>query len=216
MTTDTRLLTASTLAFPFADRLVPADRALTAGTTLPCSQQKVQTKPLAATLVALALWDLRGRGVIGFEPFTKKVLFRTTQHTGIRRVGGPLGVPGIEDGLLDALKGDLEENAVRAVVFRWLGRDSRDPHGRVVATVEGNLAQLGLYEEVDAQRGRVSGALMGKTKLSPRCDRLAALAGSFDQLATAWKAFAVSEAALHAALLKEAGDGIESRRETSD
>jgi hypothetical protein len=176
----------------------------------------VQTKPLASTLVALALWDLRGRGVIALEPFTKKVLFRTTQHTGARRVGGPLGVPGIEDGLLDALRGDLEENAVRAVVFRWLGRDSRDPHGRVVATVEGALAQLGLYEEVDAQRGRVSGALMGNTKLAPRCDRLAALVGSFEQLAASWTAFAGAEQALHAALLKEAGDGIESRRETSD
>lgn len=210
-------VTASSLFYPFADRFVPADRALTAGTELPCSGQKVQTKPLASTLLAVAFWGMRETGAAALEPFERKRLFMRQQRIRVNRLApGPSGAVGIEDGLLAVVVNDRDGNAIDDLVWRWLERDSVDPHKAVVEKVVHALAGGGYYRIVDAERGRIAGAVLGKTKLAPVCERITGLAGAFEQVAAAWHAFQEREPDVHRQLRESCERGIGSRREQSE
>ncbi len=210
-------VTASSLAFPFAERFVPADRAFTAGTQLPCTGAKMQSKPLADLLVAIALWDLRERGLAGLEMAEHRGLIRRTQKLSVRRLGPPLGTAGIEDGLLAAVTDDPKRNnAVFDIVWRWLGRDSNEPYKQVIQAVVQALSGAGYYQAVDAERGRVTGAILGNTKLDPVCERITGLRPQFEALAERWSAFQRREPELYTQLLKSVSEGISSRRSSSD
>lgn len=54
--------------------------------------------------------------------------------------------------------------------------------------------------------------ILGKTRLEPVCERIAALRPQFEALAERWSGFQRRESELHTQLVKSASDGISSRR----
>ncbi|HET7677141.1 MAG TPA: hypothetical protein VFK38_04750 [Candidatus Limnocylindrales bacterium] len=206
----------SSLAFILGDRIAPPDKALSVGYELPCGAAKVQLKPLARLLVAIAVWQLRERGAVALERFERKRLFIKQQKIGLRRTGEGFGVPGLEDALLAQVTSDLQKSSVEDVVFRLLGQDSHMPEGVILDTIVGFLAQQGYYRDVDAGRGAISGAILGRQKRQPDCERMAGLRGSGEQVIAGWSAFQQSEPELAAELVKAAENGISSRQEQRD
>jgi hypothetical protein len=51
----------------FADRIVPKHPMLVEGTSIPCTEAKVQKGALAVRLLSSAFWSLRQQGVIEIE-----------------------------------------------------------------------------------------------------------------------------------------------------
>ena len=204
----------SLVFYPFADRFVPRDTALTAGAVLPCSGVKVQKKPLGDSIVAVALWSLRETGAIRLEMFEKKRLLGKQRRLGVTRTG--TAGDGFAASLLPAVSADgPDKNTVEDVVWRWMREDVGDPHGVVLSRVVEHLASAGYFSAMSGMAS-VKDQLRAGTGHQPDCARLEVLRPAFEALAGSWAAFTSSEAELHGQLLKEIGRGIGRRRERSD
>lgn len=208
----TQIPTASTLTYLFADRIAPKDKAMTQGAKVPCTEVKVQKKALAQTMFAVAFMRLRDQGQITLDIEEKGFLFFKWKKTKLRRTGSE-GRPGLEGAVMETAS---EEDGVRQVVWRWFGQDMRDPWRHVINQAIAEAGAMGYLKEVDAQRGKVAGFLLGKTDFQPDCDRIASLEGQFEEFAARWREFQQAEPQVYDEVMTECSKAIASRLESDD
>lgn len=236
-------VTPSTLLYLFADRVIEADRALTAGTEVPCSDAKVRRKDLVATVFAWALHGLAEQGRAEIEHRTRKRLklitttdvivspTATTAETASAPPaaegggtasdpdgGDPQGeaVASVEERLAAALAAAGEPVPAYRLVRDWYGEDVGDPYGHAISALREVAASRGFFDTVDLGRGRVAGLLLGNTTLEPRCADIAAAADRFAGAHAAWEAFAADAPETASLLISRCGRAVASRREASD
>lgn len=216
---------APVLTFLAADRVVPADTVFTSGTVLPCSEVEVQSTALAATLLAVALWDLReqNRVTLAVEERKRLGLIRTNPVM-VRPVpaGGAADTPSaparaatLQDELLAAVTSP-KGHRVKDLVWEWFREDAPSPNAVVIDRVVADALAEGLYEEVDSGHGKVGRFFLGATELRPRCDAIESHRAEADGVLARWQGFVQTEADLAALLLKECEKGIGSRTEAAD
>jgi hypothetical protein len=203
--------------YPFADRIVPADTAFKAGATLPCSGAKVQKQPLAATLVAIALWQLREAGAVRLEPFDKKRLLGRQRRVGLARSGAGTLPGGFAHSFAGWINdGGPDANTVEAVVARWFEADSPDPSDVVIERVALSLQAAGFLAPAESVRASIVDQLKAGTGLQADCATIETLRTTAEAVITAWQAFTTSEAEVHGLTLKEVERAIKSRREVDN
>jgi hypothetical protein len=179
----------------FADRIVPKHPMLVEGTSIPCTEVRVQKGALAVRLLSSAFWSLRQQGVIQIEVAESRAARRMLRRPDVRVA--PLKRaerPGLEGTVLASLE---DRETVHDVVCRWSELGSTDPWHDVIAEVVREAVASGLIREVEAAGGVLTKLLGDSVGLEPDCDRITALEPRFRQLDSSWVEFQGREKALH-------------------
>jgi hypothetical protein len=179
----------------FADRIVPKHPMLVEGTSIPCTEVRVQKGALAVRLLSSAFWSLRQQGVIEIEVAESSPARRMLRRPDV-------GVfllkraerPGLEGTVLASLE---DRETVHDVICRWSELGSTDPWHDVIAEVVSEAVANGLIREVEASGGVLTKLLGDSVGLEPVCGRIAALEGRFQELDSSWLEFQGREKALH-------------------
>ncbi len=212
-------LSAGTLCFLFAERVVPAAGAL-GGTEAPYSGQKVSTKHLAPLLFATSFWGLRQQGHVVLEKVQRKSMGMFKQDHVLVRPGHLPPTEqrtGFDDVILRAAYGDPHQPpTAQDVVFRWFGRSTTLPYDHVVGLARQEMVQRGLGAVVDAQRGAIGGMLKGKTRVEPDRDRIGQHWTSFEHVLAGWNHFSGAEPDLADTLVHSCTKAISARTDTGD
>ena len=196
----------------FGDQVAPPDKALTVGVQVPCKELKVQRKPLTASMFAAAFFNLREQGVVGLEVVQKKVLFvKTTKVIVSRLQSGDR--PGLEGAVVQNTAGG---ESVKDIIRSWYRRDVTDPWRLVIDEAVSEAVAQGYFEGTDAGRGKIAGAVLGNTNMTPVCEKIAPLEGEFDKFLSGWNAFQTSEPDLYRELVDDSAGAIASRVESTD
>ena len=203
----------STLLYLFADRIVPRDTAWTTGVEVPCAGVKVQRRPLAALMFAAAFFSLRQQGLVELSLGTRRALFVPNQAVNVTGVAGAER-PALEGAVLAHLTATTEDH-VYEIIRRWFRTSAADPWHSVIEQGVQEAAALEYLVSVDAHRGRVGAWLLGETKRTGACDRIAALAGDYEEFAAHWQRFCRSERELCRPLMSECERAIRSRWDSS-
>lgn len=218
---------APVLSFLFADRIVPADTMFSAGTVLPCSDAKVQSTALAATLFAVAIWDLRERGRLTVSVEERKRLGFVKTNPVLLRPTAPVPAGGSTDTPPDVATATLQDEIlaevsdpdgirVKDLVWRWFREDAPSPNAVVINRVKADAVHEGFYEEIDSGHGKVGRFFLGATELHPRCDVVESHRAEAEALFARWQTFLQTEVDLAARLVKECEKGIGSRTESDE
>jgi hypothetical protein len=190
-------LSPSALVYFFADRVVEHGGVGRGGTHVACRPEpvKVKTKGLAALQLAIALWNLRERRLIGLELFEKR-----------KRIGGP--VPRVRPTLLqhvesETLEGMIldrlrEEPSIEEVRAIYGNTEMGDGPARLVAACQGEATALG-YGAVDG---------FWRERWSGDCAKIAGLEPRFEDLWRRWERFQAAEPALAAQLIDDCVHGL--------
>jgi hypothetical protein len=179
----------------FGDRIVPKHPLLVEGTSIPCTEVKVQKGSLAVRLLSSAFWSLRQQGVIQIEVAENRPASRMLRRPDVRV--SPLKRverPGLEGTVLASLE---DRETVHDVICRWSERGSTDPWHDVIAEVVREAVANRLIREVEPAGGVLTKLLGDSVGLEPICDRIAALEGRFQELNSSWVEFQGREKALH-------------------
>jgi hypothetical protein len=183
------------ILYLFADRIVPKHPMLVEGTSIPCTDVRVQKGALAVRLLASAFWSLRQQGVIDMELGENRPARRMLRRPAIRV--SPLERverPGLEGAVLESVG---KRETVHDVICRWSEVGSTDPWHDVIAEVVTEAVANGLIREVEAAGGVLTKLLGDTVGLEPVCDRIAALEPRFQQVDSSWLEFRAREKALH-------------------
>jgi hypothetical protein len=179
----------------FADRIVPKHPMLVEGTSIPCTEVRVQKGALAVRLLSSVFWSLRQQGVIEIEVAESPPARRMLRRPDVRV--SPLKRAerqGLEGTVLASLE---ERETVHDVICRWSELGSTDPWHDVIAEVVSEAVANGLIREVEGSGGVLTKLLGDSVGLEPVCGRIAALEGRFQQLDSSWLEFQGREKALH-------------------
>lgn len=204
-------LSVGTLFYLFGDRCV-ASAGMLGGTTLP-SGAKVSASELSALLWAASIWNLRQTGALTMAPVTKKALgMFKTQH--VQLAMGPQVVQksGFEDLVMKAVAGGT--TLVHDVIYQWYGRDRHDSEATTFAVAHREMCEFGMAQQVDAGRGAIGGALLGKTKLEFRPEAISPWWDHFTRVHPAWVGFTQTEPELAQTLLDTCTKAIRNRQES--
>jgi hypothetical protein len=204
--------TGSTLAYLFADRFVLKEQPGKSGMTAYGTGEVVVTMELSAGLVAIALWQLRERGVVTLERYSgKRLMFFSVNGVRIGLTGqdpGPLhGVEKVVLAHLQKSKRGREGRETAFDVANMISRDG-DPRDAVTRVAIADAVELGYLDRVKQDVG-VVGRIKGKgTALEPHADLVAALDPAAQQLAAAWRDFRTREVEVAELLRSTTYDGI--------
>jgi hypothetical protein len=160
---------------------------LVEGTSIPCTEVRVQKGALAVRLLSSAFWSLRQQGVIEIEvaesPPARRMLRRADVGVSLLKRAER---PGLEGTVLASLE---DRETVHDVIRRWSELGSTDPWHDVIAEVVGEAVANGLIREVEASGGVLTKLLGDSVGLEPVCGRIAALEGRFQELDSSWLEF---------------------------
>ena len=133
---------ASVQLFLFADKLVPADIAFSAGTRVSYSQKKVRTNELATNLLAFTTWDLYQNQIINLEvQHGKKMIFIPTERLCVS-MKKDLPVSGsLESWLVGGINAEEE---LKEVIHALFAEDEIWPHRKIILTVSADACDMGL------------------------------------------------------------------------
>jgi hypothetical protein len=179
----------------FADRIVPKHAPLVDGTSVPCTEVRVQKGALAVRLLSSAFWSLRQQGVIEIEVAESRPSRRMVRRPELRVA--PLKRverPGLEGAVLAGLE---DRETVHDVICRWSEAGSTDPWHDVLAEVVREAVANGLILEVEPAGGVLTKLLGDSVGLEPVCDRIAELEPRFQRVNSSWLEFQGREKALH-------------------
>jgi hypothetical protein len=199
----------SLLAYLFADRMVEADSPGRLGAPVPCAETEVAAAGLAATLLAVAFWDLRERGAVRLEPGRRRLplLRRRIEVTRLREemrpglAGKAMRVPNADP---EAFEGeDTSGKAgplgdVPSVVGGILD-PSDDPEWAIVAVVLEEGRELGLFAAGGDGQGQ---------PLRANCGAIAREEEAFRTFAAGWRRFEQDDRELARALRRECATSI--------
>lgn len=181
--------------------------ALSRSIEVPCAGVKVQRLGLASGLFAIALWQLRNDGLLSLEYQERKRLGMFTRGDVMVTPTGSAPGRGALEGRLLGVMADGRPRLFGDLVYQWLGHVA-DPPLRVFAAAHQAAVPMGVFTEVDAQRGPVGGFFLGKTKFFAVCDRRDELRSVATETLGRWSQFRTSEQQLAAQIEKSAGKGI--------
>jgi hypothetical protein len=210
----------STVAYLFADRFVLSAQPGKTGMKAFGTGAVVVTAELSAGLVAIALWQLREKGVLTLESYqAKKLGFIST--SGVRAtLVGDAEVSGLERAVLDSLrtwKKAREQGVSAWDVANMVCREGKDPNSAVIKFAIEDAVSAGCLQRAPQEVTTV-GRLTGKpgTVLQPVADQLAELKPRADELSLQWRDFRQGAEADMAKLLRSTTyDGIQVRAQRS-
>jgi hypothetical protein len=208
--------TPSLLFWLFADKLVsPSEAGLfePSGPGSPARWLFADKKEYATTVVGAAFWNLRRKGYITLEPYTKK-LFGLFTIRGLRASLGPEARYDANDSLeyliLLALRNKSPADVSR-ITYAIMRDSARKPYAAMLRLPEGEALRTGCMVRVDAHRNKVMALVRGDTKLEVDTARVATFQSAFETERAAWEQFKTSEPDLYRALLDRCNAGIRSR-----
>jgi hypothetical protein len=186
---------APVIFYLFADRIVPKHAPLVEGTSVPCTEVRMQKGALAVRLLSSAFWSLRQQGVIEIEVARSRPARRMLRRPDLR-VSPLKGVerPGLEGAVLAGLE---DRESVHDVICRWSEVGSTDPWHDVLAEVMRETVANGLIRGGGA-RWRGAHEVAGRqrwARTSLRQDRRTRAQVSAAELS--WLEFQGREKALH-------------------
>jgi hypothetical protein len=183
---------------------------------------KVNQKEYATTVVGVAFWNLRRKGYITLEPYTKKLFGHFTvkclgrTYRGLRASLGPEARYDANDSLeyliLLALRNRSPADVSR-IIWLIMREGARNPYAAILRLPEGEALRTGCMVRVDAHRNKVMALVRGDTKLEVDTARVATFQNAFETERAAWEQFKTSEPDLYRALLDRCNAGISSRTE---
>ena len=189
----------STVAYLFADRFVLSAKPGETGQKAFGTGGIVNTKELAAGLVAIAIWQLREMGAVTLQAYhSKKLGFIATSGARVTLVG-EAQTGGVEQRCLDQLarSGKSRTAGMSAWdVANFVCRDGRDPHGVVIRIAMDAAVEAGCLTRVDK-------------KLDPVPEALQTLGPAVDALAAQWREFRQGEEELAKLLRTTIYEGID-------
>jgi hypothetical protein len=220
----------SMLVYLFADRIFQQGERAKWKTMVPCKEDvTVAAKDLAAGLLTVSFWNLREQRLIRFEPSQKQTLFvgsspalRIVKVNHIEQ-NDFIGRIALESLILTSLS-DHEDDDVSNLLKQHLLVPGAWPEVQLYEQLIGMPAKEALIfgyiensrgeDPVEVRKpvtlGRVgSGPLRLAEGLEPRCEKIAALEGRFDDFALRMQSFQTAEAEIYALLLDECAGAIE-------
>jgi hypothetical protein len=204
----------STLAYLFADRFVPKLEPGKDGMTAFGTGEVVASGELAASLTAIALWQLREQGAVTLESYhAKKLGFISTSGVRIRFVQS-VPATGVEKRVLELLeksKKAREGQQTAYDVANLLCRDGGEARAALIRHAVDDAVQMGYVDRVQQDTGML-GKIRGKgTALQPHAERIQALDSAATSLAAKWQDFCQNEEELAGLLRSTAWKGIQMR-----
>jgi hypothetical protein len=204
---------ASLLTYLFADRFVARDTIFRFGAPVPCSTSEVKMNDLAATLFAVAFWDLARIGCLSLE-IRRAGLFKRP-IVDVRRVREELA-PGLEGVLLHVPNIDPEAfededtagkpgplGRPRNIVRTWLGY-LQDPEWKIIETVLAEGTARGVFRVAEEQEGR--------TQLETNCEAVDAQRSHMQAFEKAWRGDSTGRPELQKLLIRDCGKAIKRAR----
>jgi hypothetical protein len=184
------------IAYLFADRLLSSRPARPQGTHVPCSDEYVQTQPLAVLLFATAFWSLRERALIAMDvaddPGTRWHVHHVAVN--VKRLD-TASRPGLEGAVMDNLE---EEGTLCDVVCRWSSLHSNNPWHDVIEEEKSEALSAGYLRAVTENNSGVLARLLGNgTELESDCSKIAGLETQFHRFHGSWKAFEEKESTFY-------------------
>ncbi|HEY9342569.1 MAG TPA: hypothetical protein VIQ23_13370 [Hanamia sp.] len=211
------VIPASVQLFLFADQVVPADSALSAGTTIPFRNKKVKTNDLAVYLCAFAIFNLMENQIIHAEVKKKKILFLIPSTDVMLH---QLSNESINGNLENLLKNEIapEPVALKKIINKALQQDSPWPHKTIIYEVVKDSCQLGFGAQTQAVGG-VKGLLKsftGNLDFTPDIQKIEPEEVHFKTLLSKWEHFKNTNRELYDELLADCKAGINSRTQQND
>lgn len=208
---------ASVQLFLFADKLVSADSAFSAGTLIPYSQKKVKTNDLAAYLLAFTIWDMLGKNCIRLEIRKKKVMLLIPSASLEISLNKDIPVSGdLEAWLLEGVERNGQD--LEKVIYKLLKQDMAWPHKEIINIVLDNTCSLGLGE-IKAQASSAKALLKsftGSTDFEPERVLIANLEPDFELLIQEWNQFSLELPKLNGMLITNCRSALNSRTAQND
>ncbi len=205
-------ISAGTLFYLWGDREVKSAGKL-GGTTLP-SGAHVSARQLAPLVFAVSFARLQGDGALRLEATETKTLGFRRKQVQVT----PAAQPGHRGGYEQAIVEQVMSDATTAydVVWRWFGRDTKHPENKVFALAQQEMVQCGLAHVQENSRGGVTGLLLGKEKIEPLPDRVAATWAQFEPFQAWWGSYRRHDPALSELLLETCAKAIRNREKAED
>lgn len=203
------------LLYFYADKIISTGNITDWRTVIPCKDVKVKGLDLATLLFASSFWHLREQGLLQLEVLATKrllVVRDTIVRVRLLEAGERSGLEGAIVSLLSA----EQEMAVIDLIVRWIGKTVPRPDELVVQGVQEEAVALGYMDEVDAERGRAAGKLMGKTRREPNCHMIATLEHDAEVAIARIEQFKTAEPNVYGALSADCKRGIGLRTTRSD
>jgi hypothetical protein len=218
--TDTRSdsadgITPTTLAYLFADRFSPSEKAGRSGMQAFGTGGVVVTKDLAAILLGIAIWQLREDGAVTLEAYREKKLGFISVH-GVRvRLTGSAARSGLDQRVLAYLERSRkarERGESAWDIANMLCRDGKNPWSTIISMAIEDAVAAG-YLAREQQDVGVVGRLAGKpkAKLVAVGERIAPLDEAARGLAKRWSEFRTTESELAKELTGTIYDGLSTR-----
>lgn len=193
MSTTARPPTASELLFVLLSDHVPSE-AISDPRARDLGSQLRDKRGPAATLVSAALWSLNQSGGVDLEVRKGKSLGFISKTELVATSGASNGTAGIEAELRQELS-KRSPRSVEDLVKDWFGNKVANVQAAVTERVLGHAADAGLVEvrTETQERGKIGGALLGKTKektaVHPNATILERESAAIANAGTAWVAF---------------------------
>lgn len=208
---------ASVKLFLFADKLVPADTAFSAGTLISFSQKKVKTNELAVFLLAFTLWDLFHKNYIHLEvKSTKKMFFIPSEKLNIS-INKDIPVLGsLENWLLKGIESPDEE--VKKLIYKLLNENQVWPHKKIIHIVLNDACDMGFgkINEKDSGKSKLLKGFTGDTGFEADIDSVSILEAEFDLSLQQWNQFFLSSSKIAGMLINACRGGLNARVTQND
>jgi hypothetical protein len=218
--TSTTPTAASSIAYLFADRFIPAQAPGRATTVVQSNGAAVSHVDLARHLPVIALWSLREIGAVDLAEYHEKKLGFIPSNGVRATLRQTVASSGIEGALLAGLTGSGRAQST-GVDVNALVRDlvpvSSNPYTRLLARSIDDAVALGLLRRVGDDVG-VVGRLVGKSTshVEPVAQGIVPLDAAASDLAARFAAFRTGESALYLELLQQSSRGLKARERRDD
>lgn len=203
---------ASIMLFLFADKVVPADTAFSAGTLISYSQKKVKTNELAVYLLAFTLWDLYQKKYISLEiGSSKKMFFIPSEKLNIN-VKKDIPVLGdLENWLISGVESPDED--VKKLIYRLLKSDQVWPHKTIIQIVLNNTCDMGLgkISEQDPAKSKLLKSFTGNLDFEVKYDLVSTTEADFDLSLQQWNQFILTSSKIAGMLITACRGALNSR-----
>ena len=208
---------ASVKLFLFADKLVPADTAFSAGTMIPYNQKKVKTNDLAVLLLAFTLWDLYQKNCINLELKNSKKLFFIPSVKLIISINKEMPVLGdLENWLISGIR-SIDED-VKGLIYRLLHENQAWPHKSIINMVVFNSCheELGKIVQLNSGASNLLNGFSGNTNFEVDIPSASLVEPEFELLLQQWNQFCLSSSKTSEALISACRSALNSRVTQND
>lgn len=206
-------ISAAALVALWGDELPEVGRARLGNTQMPGRDVKASTKDLAASALALTVWDLWSRGEMGVA-FERKKRLGVLATAKVTIQANVLATSPLAAALTAAVP---QPRPLATALLSALGGEKFDPAGTVLSIIEGELIALGvLTHDGSSTRASLAKAMVGRSSVQAVPDGIQAQRAAWLDLQARWTVWQQAKPDDADLLLKQARSALASATDSTN